>query len=219
MSNILQIGITTEGSTDNRFLPFIVQKTFENLLLSSTGEIELYEPIDLGKIYGNFSDGLLEMSKKFEYFHVICVHCDADSDSEKKVLKNKIQPSLELIENEIQANCKNIVAIIPIYMTESWMLSNPKLLASKIDSSMSYSDLGLPKISKIESISNPKQLITDAIRISVLNGRRRNSRLSISQLYSPISKEIKIEDLRNLNSFISFEKRCEDVLKKLGYLR
>ena len=48
MSNILQIAYTTEGSTDERFLGDIIEKTFESLLFKSDIEIEiadLYTPI------------------------------------------------------------------------------------------------------------------------------------------------------------------------------
>ena len=44
MTNILTIGIISEGVTDERFLPNIIRKTFEELAFECNGEIEVYEP-------------------------------------------------------------------------------------------------------------------------------------------------------------------------------
>lgn len=218
MSNILQIAITTEGPTDNRFLPFIIQKTFENLALDCNSYIEVYEPQEIEKISGPFVKSAITISKKYNYFQIICIHCDADDHSEDNVLKTKITPTIDGINSSSEDCCKNIVAVIPIYMTEAWMLANPTLLSKRIDSSMSVSDLGLPKISQVETITDPKQTIINAINISEKQGRRRSKKLSISQLYSPISKELNLEDLRNLKSFQVFEKRCREALVKIGYI-
>lgn len=218
MSNILQISITTEGPTDNRFLPFIIQKTFENLALECNSYIEVYEPQEIEKITGPFIQSAIDLSKKYNYFQIMCIHCDADDNSEETVLKTKLTPVIDAIDTLEEDCCKNIVAIIPVYMTESWMLANPELLASRIDKSISLSDLGLPKIGRVETISDPKQTIIDAINVSERTGRRRSKKLSISQLYSPISKELELKDLRNLKSFQIFETRCREALIKLGYM-
>lgn len=218
MSNILQIAITTEGPTDNRFLPFIIQKTFENLALECKSDIEVYEPQEIEKITGPFIQSAINLSKKHNYFQILCIHCDADDSTEETVLRTKLTPVIEAIDNLEEDSCKNIVAVIPIYMTESWMLANPNLLSSRIDSTISASDLGLPRIGRIETITDPKQTIINAIKVSERTGRRRSKKLNISQLYSPIAKEIGLNDLRNLNSFQAFEARCRDALVKLGYL-
>ena len=218
MSNILQIAITTEGSTDNRFLSFIIQKTFENLALDCTSYIEVYEPQEIEKINGPFVQNAVSLSKKYNYFQIICIHCDADDSTVTNVLKTKITPAIEGINSSEEECCKNIVAVVPVHMTESWMLANPVLIADRIDSSIPIVDLGLPKISQIETITDPKQTIINAINISEKKGRRKSRKLSISQLYSPISKELKLEDLRKLKSFQTFEERCREALIKLGYI-
>ncbi|MCO6491039.1 MAG: hypothetical protein J5I98_21660 [Phaeodactylibacter sp.] len=48
MSNIVTIGFVTEGTTDVRFLENIIKRAFEEIAFDCSGEIEVYDPINLG---------------------------------------------------------------------------------------------------------------------------------------------------------------------------
>lgn len=220
MSNILQIGFTTEGSTDVRFLKNIIWKIFQEIATECNGVIDVYEPEFLKKGDGSFVEKVLGVCEMFNYFHVICIHCDSDSASTENVFNYSINPAFDAVDKSENNLCKNLVPVIPVQMSEAWMLCNVDLLMEKIGTKLSAADLGLPtKPSQIEKIANPKEIINEAIRKAKNQStRRRRKELSISQLYSPISQELKIEDLMTLDSFVAFRDHVRSAFKKLNYL-
>lgn len=219
MSNILQIGYVAEGSTDNRFLSQIIQKTFEELSFECSGDIEVYPPVVLDKGLGNsFVDHITHLSIKYNYFHIICVHCDADDSNTANVLNYKINPAFSAVREITDEACKILVAVLPVYMIESWMLADVELLRAKMGTTLSAADLNLPRIGLVESVADPKDLIKKAVGIAQQGTSRRRRKLEISQLYSPVSQALSIQSLRQLPSFLDFESKARDALIRLGYL-
>lgn len=220
MSNILQIGFVTEGSTDVRFLKNILWKTFQHVAFDCNTSIEVYEPEELTEKNGaTYKDQILDLSIKYNYFHVICIHRDSDSPTIDKTLQLIINPAFESVQRHHGDNCKNLVPIIPVQMTEAWMLADTELLRNKIGTKLTSAQLGLPnRINQIESISDPKYVINSAIRIAQSHStKRRRHNLSISNLYSPISQEISIGHLEKLSSFLHFKEGVRESFKRLNY--
>lgn len=220
MSNILQIGFTTEGTTDIRFLKNIIWKTFQEIAFECSTDIEVYEPEVLYRTGDTFNEQIVNLTINYKYFDVICVHRDSDSPTMDDTYNYLINPSFLLVENHVGDNCKNLIPIIPVQMSEAWMLANRELLKEKIGTNMSNAALGLPnRTNQIETITDPKELIINAIRLAKAGStRRQRSSLSISDLYSPISQELEIHDLERLNSFVHFKDGIRNALIKLNYL-
>lgn len=220
MSNILTIGYYTEGQTDERFLHNIIRKTFEALVLNCNSLIDVYEPmpLKLEKKTNFVSDAILAGRQAFKRgINVLCFHIDSDSDSPQAVLDNKINPAYEAIEAiEDLFICKNIVAVIPVYMTEAWMLADKQLLKEEIGTNMSDEDLGLTR--HPENIANPKATIEKVLEIAQQNLPKRRSRLTIGELYQTIGQSIPLEKLETLNSYREFKSSAVEALKKLNYL-
>lgn len=219
MSNILTIGLVSEGTTDQRFLPNIIKRTFEELSFECKGEIEVYDVEIIEKKGTSFIDNVLNASKDYSWLNILCIHTDSDDISDKDVLNNKISPTIEKVKTlDENNNCKNIVFVVPIQMTESWMLADPELLVEEIGTKKTVQDLNLPT-SLIENISDPKQKIMDCITkaLAEQTSRRKNS-IKISDLYSPISQKISLNTLKNLSSYNKFRDNCIESLKILSYL-
>lgn len=218
MSNIIQIAYTTEGTTDERFLGNIIEKTFESLLYESDTEIEIHSPVHVSESGATFVERIKAVATKYNYFHVICVHCDSDSQDTTDVFMNKINPAFEGVGNTDDA-CKNLVALIPVQMTEAWMLADVDLLLAEINTNKTCDELNLPcKARNIESLADPKTRIKEALS-SAQVGSRRRSKLSISNLYSPISQKLTIKQLEQLPSYRSFKEQVRLSLIYLNYLR
>lgn len=220
MSKILTIGYTTEGSTDVRFLGNIIQRTFEELIFESQSYNSVAPPANLTCTAKKFSQKILKLATLYSSLDVICVHCDADGRSSKKVMNNKINPAFQLVENSDKGKmCKNLVAVIPVQMTEAWMLADFDLLKDEIGTRMSNRELELPvRINQIESLSNPKEKIINALRIAQASKPRRRRKIKISELYTPLSQKLSIKELRELPSFRAFEENAREALKRLNYL-
>lgn len=217
MSNIIQIAYTTEGTTDERFLGNIIEKTFEELLFESDTEIEIHSPVHVSEAADTFKEKIKTVATKYNYFHVICIHCDSDDQDTMAVHTNKINPAFELVNNTDNA-CKNLVAVIPVQMTEAWMLADIDLLLTETNTKKTCDELNLPcRPRNIEMIADPKTRIKKALRIAQIGSRRR-SILNISNLYSPISQKITMKQLEQLPSFRSFKEAVRRSLINLNYL-
>jgi hypothetical protein len=103
-------------------------------------------------------------------------------------------------------------------MTEAWMLVDKELLKSEIGTELSNFDLGIHP--KPESIANPKETITNAIRIvqSDLTRRKRKRGLDISELYQIIGQKLELSQLENLESYQKFKESLKNAFKELGFL-
>ncbi len=206
MSEILIIGYLVEGSTDQRFLNNIIRRTAEDIILGSDKDIELHDPVVIEKQNGTFTETVTQASKiaRNSGLKCLCIHCDADDKNENNVVKHKINPALEKLKVlDDEEYCKKIIPIIPVYMTESWILADTELLREEIGAfSITDQDLGIHL--NPESYNDPKKTITEAIRISQERISRRRKKLKISHIYQPLGQKIRISELRKLGSYQKF---------------
>ncbi len=148
---------------------------------------------------------------------VFCVHVDADDSSDENVLETRINLLRAELEFHPGNICKNIVPIIPVYMTEAWMLADIPLLKEEIGTKLSDQALGLSR--DPETVADPKGILMSAIRIARENlSKKRRRELSISDLYQPIGQQIRLEALEQLQSYIKFKQSVRDAYKSLNYL-
>jgi hypothetical protein len=163
---------------------------------------------------------VLEQAKKAKDVGVmvLCIHADADDRSDNEVYTNKIQPAFQAVEDIDEDVCKNLVAVVPIYMTEAWMLADVNLLVDVIGTDKSINDLELNR--EPESVSDPKQIIKNAIRIAFEDQtrRKRGRSLSISELYLPIGQRIHLHKLERLSSYRKFKEGVRNAYRRLNYL-
>lgn len=220
MSNILTIAYTTEGSTDQRFLKSIIIKVFEEVAFGCEGSIDVFDPvfIRLPK-KDDFVSNLLAVAAEAHKIgiNVLCVHVDADNNSDEQVTHFKVNPAFSAIENQNDnISCKNLVAIIPIHMTEAWMLADKDLLKDEIGTDMSNADLGINRTP--ESIADPKKYIESALNIAQAHLPKRREKIHIEDLYQPIGQKVAIGKLEVLPSFNKFKLSVEEALRKLNFL-
>jgi hypothetical protein len=221
----LFVGLFTEGTTDDRFLQSIVQRTLEDIAFNEgRGQFEIeVNIINLDKTGKKFVNLVLEASKKgVEEFGMMlfCIHRDADAPSAENTLKNLINPAIKVLEaQEGNDSCKNIVPIVPIQETESWMLADKALLKIQINATQkSNSELGIEN--SPENIASPKEKIEEAIRISRKNiVKKRRKSLAIKDLYLPIGQALNLADLIQLSSFRQFQEDARIAFRILGLLR
>lgn len=127
----LIIGFATEGSTDERFLRSIIQRSFEKVAFECSGQVEILPVEYIENTSGNFVD----LVKKWAYtadkrgVMVLCIHTDADAPSDSRAFADKITPAFSAVENITDSPvCKNLTAIVPVQMIEAWMLCDTNLL-------------------------------------------------------------------------------------------
>lgn len=219
MSNIVTIGLLSEGNTDLRFLSGVIQRTFEDVAFECKGDIEVYDIQPLVVKKSTFVDEVVNAAQLAEEkgIMVLCIHTDADADSHKEVMKHKVIPALERVHKATLPHCKHLVPVIPVQMMEAWMLADKEFLKREIGTNESDVDLGIAR--KPETISQPKDCIEEAIRIasSHLPKRKRNE-LTISTLYSPLGQKIRLELLKELPSYQQFVENVRTAYQNLNYM-
>lgn len=222
MSNFILAGLFTEGTTDVRFLSSIVERTLLDIAFECTGDIETeLEIIKFEKTGMSFIDQILEASKiGYEKYSmlILFVHTDSDDINDTLVFESKIIPAQKKISIQDESIfCKHIIAIVPIQMTESWMLADSQLIKDEIGIDKTDGELGLN--SNPETINNPKKLIQEIIRLSKLDltKRRRAKGLDISDLYQIIGQKIELDKLNKLPSYLKFKESLIEKLRELNF--
>lgn len=221
MTKQLIVGFCAEGSTDERFLTSVIQRTFEEVALDCTGQIDILPVQFLEKETGSFNELVQKYATKAleSGVMVLCIHTDADAPTDDNCFSQKINPAFEHITNLVDENiCKNLVAVVPIQMTESWMLAEKELLKKEIGTNKSDNELGIHRAP--ESITNPKHVIETAISIMEQDlTKKRRRLLKIGQLYLPIGQKIQLQNLESLTSYNKFKSSVKDAFRKLNYLQ
>ncbi|TAF68466.1 MAG: DUF4276 family protein, partial [Flavobacterium sp.] len=192
-----------------------------DVVFECAGEFETkVEVITINKSGLNFNQQIIEASRfAFDKFGVVFlfVHTDSDASTDELIFRTKIVPAQESLLLQDDMHCKHIVAIVPIQMTESWMLADKNLLKEEIGIEKTDAELGIHL--NPEVITNPKSLIENIIRLSKedLPKRRRNRGLNISDLYQIIGQKIEISELEKLSSYVKFKDSLIDKLRELNY--
>ena len=220
MSRQVSIGFTTEGPTDFRFLESVIQRSFEDVAFECSGQVEVLPVQYIEKQNGNFVEVVKNYAQEAERLGVmvLCVHADANEPTDVKVFNDKINPAFNAVKNLPGEHvCKNLVATVPVQMTEAWMLSDKELLKAEIGTGNSYVELGIHKLPEI--YADPKQAIEAAIRIARQDlTRRRRHKLTIVELYLPIGQKVSLNKLENLPSYQKFKEAVRIAFQELGYL-
>ena len=216
----LIFGFTTEGPTDVRFLESIIQRSFEGIAFECDGDIEILPVQYIEKQSGRFIDIVKNYAHQAHELGimVLCIHADAERQDDSHSFSHKINPAFSATQHVTnEAVCKNLVAIVPVQMSEAWMLSDKALLKAEIGTNKSDLDLGLHK--EQESYADPKEAIKIAIRIArETTAKRRRYELTIGELYRPIGQKVPLEKLLKLPSYQKFQAAVRDAFRKMNYL-
>ncbi len=216
------IGIFAEGTTDLAFLEPVVEKTFNDILYRECQGVydPIIEKIMITKTGKSFIEQVEAASQQgFDEFGmmILCVHTDADAPSAADTYAHKITPMLhQLTALDTSEYCKNIVPIIPIYETESWMLADKSLFKEQIGTDKSDADLGIS--GNPEHLNQPKEAIENAIRLALENYPKRRRNLTIRDLYSPIGAALTVSELEPFSSFQDFKNHARTALRALNVL-
>lgn len=217
MSYQLFLAYTTEGSTDIRFLSKILERTITDILFlygNKDTEIILKSyPKDgdnfVDQMINVFNNCFIENSSE-----ILFIHADADDISPDKTIEFKFNPLRNKLNGIDVLKDFNFIEIIPVHMTESWMLADLDLFRNEIKTIKSKSQLNLS--GNPETFTDPKKRINDALNIvnSELPKKRRGD-LKINDLYQIIGQKLEIRQLLKLKSYETFYSNTFEILKKI----
>ena len=103
---------------------------------------------------------------------VLFIHRDSDRESSDK-RREEIAEAFGHLEGETQANW---VPVIPVRMTEAWLLVSEHALRSAAGNPEGRHGLSVPPLARLEAIPDPKQILKGLLLdASGLTGRRRKN--------------------------------------------
>ena len=107
------------------------------------------------------------------------------------------------------------VAMIPVRMTEAWLLGDEQAIRTASGNPSGTVPLNMPSVARVESIADPKELLFQLIRdASELRGRRLAA-LDVEMTRTLVSQYINdFSYLRQVPSFIAFESELQSVIQE-----
>ena len=132
---------------------------------------------------------------------VLFVHRDAENQPPEE--------RREEIAILLQGTAVPHVPVIPVRMTEAWLLFDESSIRCAAGNPNGSESLDLPDLTRIEELSNPKKVLHDAlVRASGLNARRR-SRFRVETCVHRITDYI--DDYTRLGSLSAFQTLRRDI--------
>lgn len=221
MGKQIFVGLTTEGTTDIRFLEHVVRRTFEDVAFDCPQDVEVYlyviPSLKIGKSFPQYVKDTARLAWEMYGVMSLAVHTDADRDSYEQRVANKIVPArkeLEALDEE--KCCKLLTPVIPVRMMEAWMLADKKIFKEEIGTDLSDATLGIERDPEV--MPDPKNVIEEAIRIATDGLPKRRSRPTIAELYEVIGNAISTDALMSLPSYRKFKEEVRETFRCLGYM-
>ena len=191
----LRYTLLADGGSDKVLMP-IIDWLFKSRLKEVAYSGNFYAPPHHGGVSKRVKQTL-----KLYPCDLLFVHRDA----EKEAFELRVQE----IHNEL-ANFENpYVAIVPVHMTEAWLLSNESAIREAANNPNGKEDLGMPPSNKWDKIPDPKGVLFASLKAATgLRGRRLDkfhldaARHRVAQLTS---------DFSGLAGLPAFRQLCSDI--------
>ena len=195
--------LLTDGSSDKTLIPII------NWTLEQIPNIRIYS--QYAEVSLKPSAGLFRRAAaaiKVYECDILLVHRDAETlDANLRVA--------EIRKSLIEVG-KPYVPIVPIRMTEAWLLIDEQAIRSAASNPNGTIELSIPKVKRLENIPDPKNMLFEKLKLAseLPSVRLRKFRPEscchrVAELISDFSQ------LRNLSAFVQFEADLNECVEAL----
>src|SRR6266567_5305566 len=164
----------TDGNTDKGFdfLPQVIRRTTANILLQHGQSSDVLLPYFRCKKPAGVTKQdqcILHVARETFGYHALIIHSDGDDRGYKQTVAERFQLGKDLVlltaKNMHEKICIDLVPIIPIRMTEAWMLADPDALRTVLGTKMEASTLGIPlQAKRVEKELDPKETLNHVIK-------------------------------------------------------
>lgn len=214
----LGTALYAEGPTDTRFLQPLLQRACAQMCLTGcSAPVEVSDVLDLqplpatrGQARGQRIVSAAREAR--DAWSILFIHADADSDQERAI-QERVEPARALLQAEWGAHS---VAVVPVRMTEAWVLADFQALKSAFGTTMSEHELGLVDVAAHgpDRLTDPKATLAAAFRAS--RGKRRAR--SVATYFGLIGETASFDQLRRLAAYRRMEGELRLALQTLGFL-
>lgn len=209
MSEIFRFTLIGDGPSDRALLPIIEWVLLEAGVVRGI-KAEWADAASLPRV----ADGLrarLQAAVLLFPCDILFVHRDAEAQD----------PQLRHLEirDAAAALTEVTVAVVPVRMTEAWLLFDEKAVRRAAGNPNGSMPLDLPRGARAESIADPKEHLVSLLKsASGLHGRHlRKFTSNLSQACALVSQHAEsFAPLRMLSAFQAFEARTRQALEICG---
>lgn len=203
--------LLSDGSSDIALLPIIDWLIYNNL-----PDVSIHGVWSDLRRFPRKPQNLQEkvlLTLDFYPCDILFIHRDAEREPVER-RQEEIKSALDIVSVDIKVP-KN-VNIIPIRMTESWLLFSESAIRYAAGNGSGRMDLNIPHIRTMENIPDPKDMLYTKLKLATgLNGRRLD-KFGVSHAAIRVSNFIDdFSPLRNLSSFLQLEHDLINVLKEM----
>jgi hypothetical protein len=144
---------------------------------------------------------------------LLFIHRDAEKEPQK-TRRDEIEHAIAASQNDIQQAQAVTVCVVPVRMTEAWLLFDERAIRRASGNPNGTAPLHLPKPAQWEVSPDPKSVLHEALRVaSGLRGRRLESfQANQRQIQIPQC----IEDFSPLLTLKAFQGLKDDTTKALA---
>jgi hypothetical protein len=219
------LALYVEGSTDGNFLPQIIKRTTD-IILAQHGrpDIEVPLPDCQWKKPANIAkraECILHIARKTAGYHALIIHSDGDDRGYEQTIAELFQPGKNhVLSASIHENvCIDLVPLIPVRMTEAWMLADPDAICTVLGKKAEARALGIPTKAKlVEKELKPKATLEQIIQVAYPQQSRDWKRFK-AKLYNQLGSEISLKRLSDVSSYQQFVEDMTATLQTLNFIQ
>lgn len=217
----LTLALYAEGPTDERFLSIIIQRTAYQLLRQHKEvQVDVFlKALSPEPDVKDRGECILSVARKAHGFHALIVHADANAPTADGALQYRFESGQKLVQENEKDTCRDLLPIIPIRMTEAWMMTDVEAFREVVGTDLRAEDLEFPaRPHQVEAIQDPKHELNVALS-QIFTRRRRRKKARLGQYYEPLARHIRLHRLGNVPAFQQFANDLTDVLENLHFIR
>jgi hypothetical protein len=189
--------LVAEGTSDQALLPFI------EFVLDEHCAVPHVTSYASNLASGPLSDRIPQALARYPC-ELLFIHRDADRTA-------VADRELEIRTAALAAGRSIAICIVPVRMTEAWLLADPLAIRRAAGNPLGTANLGLPIVARLEAQVDPKSLLFAALETASGLGPSRLRRFDRYRARRQISGFVEDFDaLRRLPSFRHFESQVRD---------
>jgi hypothetical protein len=190
----LSYALLADGTSDRALLP-IIRWSLRQIWKKGTFAPPIFEP----RQHVSIEDKIQEILEQYRP-HLVFVHRDAEN-----------QPYETRIE-EIPRR-ERTVPVIPVRMTEAWLLIDESALRRAAGDPNGHQPLEMPPVSQLERLRDPKSTLYDLLRVASGKKGRQLRKFKAPEAVHRLAELISdYSALRRLPAYKCFSDRLEEAL-------
>lgn len=217
----LSSALYCEGSTDAQFLRPLLLRLCEGMAALAPDTVEV---ADVMVLADEPRHRRLPRAERIEMaakaadgaWLVLFIHADADGRDGRAARAERVQPAIERM-GDLLGPTRQAVAVVPIRMTDAWVLADVDAFRSGVGTTRDDKALGLLDVVAhgADHVPDPKGLLRAAFAAARPGARGAQ----LGAYLGRIADAASFEDLRRLEAFRQLESDLKVALRTLGIVR